>query len=198
MTIAQSQRLDHLAPLRWTREEYYQLAEQGHFQGRRVMLIDGEIIQMPGQKEPHAWTIAILTQKLVPLLHPDFVVRCQLPVDISDYSEPEPDFAMIKGPLEAWRGKPHPTLADWIIEVSDSTLAFDQTDKLSLYASHGVPEYWVVNLVDRRIEVYRDRVEDSSMRFGWRYQNIRHFGAGEAVPVSPKPGVALNVSEILP
>jgi len=197
MTLAQSKPLDALAPLRWSRSEYYQLAEEGYFQGKRVMLIDGEIIQMPGQKEPHAWAITVLNRILIQRFDPEYVVRCQLPLNISDFSEPEPDFAIVKGPLESWRGKAHPTLAEWIIEVSDTTLVFDQTVKQSLYAAHGIPEYWIVNLVDRRCEVYRKPIEDHSMRFGWRYEQLNVFGAEHSV--SPLLGSAvINVGEILP
>jgi Uma2 family endonuclease len=197
MTIAQS-KPESLSPLRWSRAEYYQLGEQGHFAGKRVMLIDGEIIQMPGQKEPHAWTITILNQLLVKLVDPEFVVRCQLPLDLSEFSEPEPDFAIVHGPLDAWRGKPHPALADWIIEVSDTTLAFDQTAKQSLYASHGVLNYWIVNLIDRRLEVHALPVRDSSLRFGWRYQSVQYFSADDVVPLPLKPGMTLRVGQVLP
>jgi Uma2 family endonuclease len=138
---------------RWTRDEYHRMADAGLFQDQRVELIEGEIIDMAPQNGPHFLAVD-KTQEALRAVFPakSFWVRGQGPVALTETSEPEPDVSVAAGP----RSADHPTTAVLIVEVSDSTLRFDQTTKQNTYARTGIPEYWIVNIPGRRLEVYRN------------------------------------------
>lgn len=139
----------------WSREEFYELAELGYFRGQRVQLVEGEIIQMAPQGEPHSICIMYLNHWAVRSFGDEFLVRVQLPLNASDWSDPEPDIAIVPGPLEVYRN--HPRRAPLIIEVSDSSVQLDRR-KAKVYAEAEVPEYWLVNIPDKQVEVYRAKV----------------------------------------
>lgn len=141
-------------PFQWTRDEYYRMADAGLFQDRRVQLIEGQVIEMPPQNEPHAMAITLTDYALRPVFAHGFTIRIQLPLHLSDRSEPEPDIAVVTGSPRDYRTG-HPATAALVIEVSDATLDFDRRTKLPLYAAANVPEYWIVNVADRRLEVFR-------------------------------------------
>jgi|SRR4051812_18229684 Uma2 family endonuclease len=151
---------------RWTREEYYQLAEEGHFRGQRVQLIDGEIIQMPPMGHGHAKSIVLGTRWLSPFCVSDLILRVQMPLNASKNSDPEPDLAVVPGPLEAYED--HPQTALFIIEVSDSSLPLDRK-KANLYAAIGVKEFWIIDIEHRCVEVYRNPQPDPQAPRGFRY-----------------------------
>src|SRR5215472_1896259 len=137
---------------RFTRDQYYRMADMGFFHGRRVELIEGEIIQLPPQKNPHALSITLSDYALRAALGGGgFFLRIQLPFRVSDLSEPEPDIAVIPGNPRDYSD--HPDKAALIIEIADATLDFDRKRKGPLYAASGVADYWIVNLVDRCVEV---------------------------------------------
>lgn len=139
----------------WTREEYERRVEEGFFQpGERVELVDGVLYEMSPQYPDHAQSISRALYKLLPLFSTDFHVRIQLPLSLGANSEPEPDVAVVPGSPESY--DTHPTSSVLIIEVADSSLLHDRKRKASLYAREGVPDYWVVNLVDWCLEVYRE------------------------------------------
>ena len=154
----------------WDRQSYYCLAESGALNGERVELVGGELVTITPQNHAHAYTMGVLTGLLVALYGHSHVVRAQLPLDLGDRSQPEPDFAVVTKAVHR-HSKPHPSGADLVIEVSDSSLAYDRDEKASLYAQAGMAEYWVVNLVDRQVEVFRDPGPDSLAAFGHRYRH---------------------------
>src|SRR5450432_4146760 len=138
-----------IRPLR--RVEYDQLVALGAFQDERIELLDGALIQMSPIGPPHNSAVQKLTELLILALRERASVRCQMSLAAGDLSEPEPDLAIVP---RAEYDTEHPADAHVIIEVAESSLATDRGRKLRLYASCGVPEYWVVDLSDRRIEVY--------------------------------------------
>lgn len=138
-------------PLR--RVEYDQLVALGTFQGERIELIGGALRRMSPIGPPHTATIDVLNQLLVLALAGRAWVRVQGSFAADELSEPEPDFCIL--PLGDYHTA-HPSEAHLIIEVSDSSLRYDRGEKAKLYAACGVPEYWVVNLVDRIVEVHRE------------------------------------------
>jgi Uma2 family endonuclease len=145
------------APYRFTREEYYRMWESGFFSDKRVELLDGEIITMPPQNPPHAGTTSDLATVVILSLGPHFPVRTQAPIVLTDWSEPEPDIAICRLDPEKYRGR-HPKASDvlLVIEVADTSLAYDRRRKTAAYATSGIPEYWIINLIDNRIEVFSD------------------------------------------
>lgn len=155
-------------PLRWTSADYYRLAERGFFLGRRVQLIEGEILETPAQKNFHAAAVDLTVDALKAAFGAGYWVRSQASLDLSPLSVPDPDVAVVPG---SPRNPPasNPTTALLVVEASDTTLSFDRGRKASLYARAGIADYWIVNLVDRQLEVYRNPVADNSQPFGSRY-----------------------------
>ena len=142
------QLVERQRPLR--RTEYERMVSAGLFENERIELVRGVIIQMSPQNVPHATAIQRLTRWLQPALHGRADVRVQLPFVCGDDSLPEPDLAIVD-PTTA-DGDEHPDRAFLLIEVANASLKLDRGEKAELYARAGVPEYWVVNLVDRVIE----------------------------------------------
>src|SRR5947209_7577198 len=149
-------------PLRWTREDYYRLCEAEWFQGRRVQLINGEIIEMPAQKNYHAVAVALSDDALTAAFGPGFWVRVQMSLDLSPLSVPDPDLAVVPGTPRSYTTASNPTTGLLVVEVSETTLAYDRNHKAGLYAAAGIADYWIVNLVGRQLEVHRDPVADAT------------------------------------
>jgi Uma2 family endonuclease len=143
---------------RLTVDDYHRMGEAGILKpDARVELIEGEIIDMAPIGSRHAYVIAALTKRLMSAVGIHAEIRCQLPVRLDNHSEPEPDLAVVK-PRGRHYESAHPTPSDvlLLIEISDSTLAFDRSVKLPLYAKHGVQEVWLVDLSANQIHAHRD------------------------------------------
>jgi len=174
-----------IRPLR--RVEYDQLVKLGHFQDERIELLDGELVAMSPIGPPHDSTVQRLTRLLVLALEGRAGVRCQSSFAALEFSEPEPDFAVV--PLGEY-DLDHPSQAHLIIEVAESSLAKDRGRKLRLYASCAVPEYWVVNLPERCIEVYTEPSPSA-------YARVERYERGQSIALLAFPDVAFAVSDIL-
>ena len=171
-------------PLRaktYTVAEYHDLIDRGVLTGRdRVELIDGILVDQMPKNPPHESAINRLTPRLGRLLPSGWVLRVQSPVTFAA-SEPEPDFSVARG-TEADFDARHPEPADiaLVVEVSESSLAFDRGDKFRLYARADIPVYWVVNVIDRQIEVYTDPTGPAANP---AYRTRTDYAAGQSVPV---------------
>lgn len=189
---------EHLlpAPKRFTRADYYRMIEAGVFDGQRLELIDGELVQMPGQKNAHAVAIGLAEQALREAFGKQHWVRVQLPLHLADHSEPEPDVAVVKGSPREF--KDHPRSALLVVEVSEATLLFDQMTKGSLYARDIILDYWIINIADAQLEVYRSPVVDKARRFGHRYSEIMTLRAGDFVCPMAAPRKKIAVADLLP
>ena len=145
-------------PHRLTVHDYYRMAEVGLLSpDDRTELIEGEIVHMPPIGSAHASVVTLLTRRVLRAVDDSVDVRVQQPVRFMPRSEPQPDFALVRHREDAYRHG-HPTAKDTLllIEVSESTLRYDLEDKARLYATHRVPEYWVVDLVNDRVVRHRD------------------------------------------
>ena len=143
-------------------DDYYRMAESGVLSpDDRTELIDGEIIDMPPIGSGHAEVVTVLGQRLVYAAGETCQVRFQAPVRLPPRSEPQPDVALVRSRPGGYRNA-HPGAADvlLVIEVSDSTLRYDLEVKARLYAKHGIPEYWVVDLVSNRVHRHRQPAAD--------------------------------------
>lgn len=181
-------------PRRWTRAEYEQLAEACVFRpDERVELLDGEILTMTPQKSLHSAAVYVISKHLDGLFGLGYLVRSQLPLALDPASEPEPDIAVVPGQPWDFRDA-HPTTAELIVEVADTSLRFDR-QKGPLYARAGIPEYWIVNLVDGILEVYREPV---TMGTGWDYRLVKRLSGHDHVTPLAKPDAAISVADLLP
>lgn len=178
---------------RWTRAEYSHAAELGLFgPGERLELLDGEIFRKMTHRPPHAVVVGQAADLLTVVFGSGHHVRSQLPLVLNEWSEPEPDAVVAPGARRDYVAA-HPRAADvpLVVEVADTTLRFDRTRKRSAYARSGVPEYWIINLVHRQVEVYRDPA-------GTRYRSVTVYSESEAVSPQAVPGASIPVSELLP
>jgi Uma2 family endonuclease len=183
---------------RWTRKEYERLVELGVFQpDERIELIGGDLIVAEPMGSPHAAAVGLTGDALREAFGPGWVVRVQAPVAPDDDSEPEPDVVVVPGGHRDYRDA-HPSRATLVVEVAESSLVFDRDVKGSLYAHAGVPEYWIVNLVDRVLEVYRAPAREPSTRFGWRYNSVEAFSPDATVSPLARLQARIPVADLLP
>jgi Uma2 family endonuclease len=178
---------------RWTKSEYDGLAQQGLFQDQRVQLIHGEIIQMPAHGHAHFQMLNRVGELLRGAFGPGYWVRMQGPLDLPLDSVPEPDVAVVKGTLEEYRA--HPTTALLAVEISDSTLRLDRR-KASLYAASGIADYWLVNMGQSQLEVYRDPVPDATEEFEYRYSEPITLKPSDVIVPVALPRVTIRVEDI--
>ena len=183
-------------PYRWTREQFYEIGDMGLFEGRRAILVEGEILAMPGMKDPHRTALTLADYALREAFNPGCFVSVQCPFDIGQATDPEPDLAVIKGSVRDYAGRGL-TAAELIVEVSDTTYAYDRREKASLYASAGVQDYWIVRLKTRQLEVYRQPQPDDTQPFGFGYGEKTIYESEAMVQplASPRP---VAVSALLP
>jgi Uma2 family endonuclease len=183
---------------RWTRDEYYKMAGAGIFApGERVELIEGEIIAMTPQDSPHATAGSLAEEALRGAFGPEFHVRSQRPLNLGQESEPEPDAAVVRGRPRDYVHA-HPTTAVLVVEISDTTLAFDRGPKAALYARAGIPEYWIVNLVDRVLEVHRDPGPLPHAPAEYSFRSILRLGPAATVNPLQAPAATVRIADLLP
>lgn len=179
----------------WTCDEFHQMGESGRFEGRHAMLIDGVIWEQGPMNPPHAISLELVLDRLRAVFVTGWRVRVQLPLVLSLHTDPEPDIAVLPGsPRDVLA---HPTTASLVVEISDSTLAFDRYDKASLYAAGGIRDYWVVDLVNRRLLVFRDPQPDPSEPNGHVYRQQLTFGPAEAIAPLDAPNSPISVADLL-
>ena len=183
---------------RFTRAEYERLIELGVFQpGENIELIGGELIVAEPQNAPHYTAIRKTANALEVAFGPGWYVRTQGPIGLDDESEPEPDVAVVPGSADDY-ARAHPSRAVLTVEVAQSSLALDRRHKGSLYARAGLVDYWILNLVDRVLEVYRAPVADAAAPFGWRYAEREVLDAFARVTPLAAPQSSVSVSQLLP
>jgi Uma2 family endonuclease len=188
------------APLtvrRWNRIEYERLVDLGVLESEPLELIGGHLIVAEPKSAYHSSAVTAAEYALRAALPPGWIVRTQQPVSLDDESEPEPDVAVVPGRPGDYRDA-HPTRPTLAVEVAHSSLHFDREDKGSLYARAGIEDYWIVNLVDRVVEIYRDPSPDPAAIHGWRYRSVTTFApSASAVPLA-FPSSRIAVADLLP
>jgi Uma2 family endonuclease len=192
MTVKAPTRPDR--PFRFSREQYYEMGKLGYFNGKRVELIFGEVVEM----SPINWPHVVGCRKTAELLERIFAnvawVGRTDPINLT-HSAPQPDVAVFAGRFEDYTG--HPTTALLIVEVSDTTLAYDTTTKAELYATAGIADYWVLDVENRQLHVFRDPQHNATLETT-AYQAHDTFGPNDSVSPLAAPGVTILVSDLLP
>jgi Uma2 family endonuclease len=185
-------------PLRWTREDYYRLCEAEWFLGRRVQLIDGELIEMAASTSPHCAAVSLTCDALQAAFGPGYWVRVHGSLDLNSWSVPGPDLAVVPGKPRDYLERTMPTTALLVVEVSETTLSYDRDAKAGLYAMHGIVDYWIVNLVQRQVEVYRDPVAYATHLRGFRSSSRTIFDPGDHVTPLAARQANVAVNDLLP
>ena len=183
---------------KWTRLEYDRLVEAEILGPEdRIELLGGEMIVKEPQYSPHATGVRLVQRVLEVTFGAGWDVRPQMPVALDEESEPEPDICVVPGDPRDYRDA-HPERPVLIVEVSLSRLGFDREHKGSLYARAGIADYWIVNIPDRRVEVYRERVPDGAASFGWRYGRSVALGPDQLFSPMAAPVAEIAVADLLP
>jgi Uma2 family endonuclease len=167
---------------RFTVEECSRMVEAGILrEDERVELLEGWLVLMPQKQPPHEGTADVLQELLEAVLPEGWYARVQKALALGEGTQPEPDFAVVRGPRGQYKRR-HPGPADvaLVIEVSDATLSPDRNFKARVYARAGIPTYWIVNLINCRIEVHTDPTGPAEKP---AYRKRQNYGLRTAVPV---------------
>lgn len=184
--------------VRFTRDQYRELAEHGFFDGRRVCLLHGEIIEMAAMKEPHASGISLVMEVLRAVIPAGHYVRVQMPLDVNTANDPEPDVVVVPGNARTYRDSPTApdvSLALIVVEVAHETLFQDITTKAELYATAGVQDYWVLDVENDRLLVFRDPQPGAGTV---TYRTTLSLTAGDTVTLLAVPGTPIAVADLIP
>jgi Uma2 family endonuclease len=176
-----------------TSTEYYGMMESGIIrEGERVELISGQIFTMAAKGTRHTVATSRLLKSLLRLIGEQAIVRCQDPISLPNHSEPEPDIAIVRLRSDDYINS-HPAPADIIlvIEVADSSIKFDREIKALLYAAAGISEYWIINLIDNRLEIYRQPEGDI-------YTSIEIITPPRSISLPQFSDITLNIGDFFP
>jgi Uma2 family endonuclease len=174
-------------------ERFFGLVEAGVLtHDDRVELLEGVVVAMTPSNPPHDSCVTRATLALQRAVAERAVVRPQCSLVVGSHSVPEPDVAVVPGTLRDYDAR-HPDAALLVVEVADASLQQDRITKAAIYAAAGIPEYWIVNLRDRGIEVMRDPDRAQA-----RYRDARTLRGGESIELAALPGAVVAVADLLP
>jgi Uma2 family endonuclease len=183
-------------PHRWTVDEFHRVKESGVWDGRKIILIDGELIEMPAAKPPHDIALMLADYLFKSLFSQGYVVRIQMGMVFNINTDPIPDLAVVPGTPRAALATP--TTAELVLEVSDTSLAFDTGEKASLYAAAGIADYWVIDVNGRRVLVHRDPKPDPARKYGHGYATVTVLLPGNALAPLAAPQTPIAAADLLP
>lgn len=174
-----------------TVDDYHRMGEAGILsEDDRVELIEGELVEMAPIGSEHAAAVNDLTRLLIMAVGDRAVVSPQNPVRLDRRSEPQPDFALLRPRPDGYRSAlPTPQDTLLIVEVAHGSLDYDRAVKLALYARHGIPEVWIVNLLGKEVGVHRKPHND-------RYAKAERAGSSGIVTIEALPGIRIEVGRI--
>jgi Uma2 family endonuclease len=174
--------------------EYERLVALGGLDDSRIELLDGLLVRKMGKNPPHVWSVDATEMGIARLLPAGWLLRRKSPVRIPVFDEPEPDIALVRGTRLDYKTR-HPGPGDLglLVEVAESSLDRDRGEKLQAYARARIPIYWIVNLIDRQIEVYTEPAES-----GYRAREDHSQGSQVPVILDGLDLGTLPVDELLP
>lgn len=184
-------------PFRWTIRQYRDLNKIGVFDHTKTMLLDGEIYLMPPPKPPHDVALGLTDDWLRTVFGSGYSVRVQMGFDVGEDNDPSPDVVVVVG---GRRDHLHatPRTAELVVEVAETSLFLDTTTKAEKYATAGVQEYWVIDLENRVLIVFRDPVPLPAGLGATAYRQRNTFGPDATVSPLAAPHAAVTVADLLP
>ena len=188
---------------KFSRERFYRALDVGLFEEQdKVELIGGELItegmlDRMLQKSAHAVGVVLASKSLAAMLPIGYHLRSQLPLSLGENHDVEPDIVVAAGTERDFTGG-HPKTGALIVEVSETTLRFDQTFKASLYSAHGIADFWIVNLLERVVEIRRKPVYDPRVQFEYRYETLERKSPGEMLSPLLALTAEIPVDDLLP
>lgn len=166
------------------------MVEAGVFGDRRVELLDGVVYDMTPQSRRHAAALRKARRALEAVCPEDCDVEVQMPLSLEPDSTPEPDLAIVPRDPGDYAGG-HPTTALLVVEIADSSLQHDRNQKARAYARAGIQDFWILNLLDNLLEVYRDPVDGT-------YRSRQTFRRGERLAALARPDLGIAIEDLLP
>ncbi|MBH8571471.1 Uma2 family endonuclease [Nostocaceae cyanobacterium CENA369] len=183
---------------RFTLAEYHRLIELGFFhEDDRIELINGELIERVSRGTAHETCLRNLWKQLPKLIGDKATLQSQAPIALPPNSEPEPDFAIVKNRDDNYlTGHPEPADILLVIEISDSSLDYDQDVKIPLYAKAGIYDYWIFNLFDNHLEWYGEAYQDDRGKYG--YLNKRIILPHQIISLPSFPDLIVSLNKVFP
>ena len=188
-------RVPEFAGERWTVEEITAMPNPERFANRRLFLLHGEIWEQGMPHAPHDSYLWLASKVIERRLTEEFLVRAQLGMDLADDLQVIPDILVVKAAFRDFLVN-QPTTADLIVEVSDTTVFFDTTTKAEVYATAGIPEYWVIDVNARTLLVLRDPAPVGGN--GHAYRSSRTLTETDTLTPLAAPNATLRVADLLP
>jgi len=185
-------------PRRWTRREYERLIDHGFLEeDDPIELLDGLLLLKEPQHSPHRTAVLLVAKAVERAFGGGWFVQTQSPIILDDRSEPEPDVCVVHGSPRDYV-EAHPRRPALVVEVAQSGLGLARGRKAAAYARAGIADYWVLNLVDRVLEVYREPAPDAAAPFGWRYAQREVLDASARVTPLAVPSAGIRIADLLP
>lgn len=182
---------------RWTAAEFNHMGEMGWFEGHRAFLLDGIVLENGPMDTQHAVALGLVEHAIRIAFGSGWWLRSQSPLHIDEYNDPCPDYAVVPGSPRDYLAK-QPTTASLVVEISDSSLSIDVTEKAECYASAGVPDYWVLDLNGQRLFVFRDPKPLPSGLGATAYRTQLTLAPTDQVSPLSAPQASILVSDLLP
>ncbi len=183
---------------RWTRRQYARLIDHGLLdEDDPIELLDGLLLVKEPQSSPHRTAVGLVAKALERAFGDGWFVQTQSPIGLDDRSEPEPDVCVVRGSLRDYVDA-HPTHPALIVEVALSGLRVARGRKATAYARGGIADYWILNLIDRVLEVHREPARPGPARRRWGYASIETLGAEAMVVPLAAPSSTIRIADLLP
>ena len=183
---------------RWTRREYERLIDHGFLdEDDAIELLDGLLLVKEPQHSPHRTAVLLVAKALERGFGEGWFVQTQSPIVLDDRSEPEPDVCVVRGSPRDYVDS-HPTHPALIVEVAQSGLSIARGRKALVYARARIADYWIVNLIDRVLEVHREPARPGPARRHWGYAAIETRGADATITPLAAPSPGIRVADLLP
>ncbi len=183
---------------RWTRHEYARLIDESFLdEDEPIELLDGLLLMKEPQTSPHRTAVLLVEKAVERAFGEGWFVQTQSPITLGDRSEPEPDVCVVRGSPRDYVDA-HPTRPALVVEVAQSGLRLARGRKAAAYARARIADYWIVNLVDRVLEVHREPARPGPARRHWGYAAIEMLDADAMITPLAAPSAAIRVADFLP
>jgi len=183
---------------RWTRLEYERLIDHGFLdEDDPIELLDGLLLVKEPQHSPHRTAVLLVARAVELAFGEGWFVQTQSPIILDNRSQPEPDVCVVRGSPRDYVDA-HPTRPALIVEVAQSGLAIARGRKAAAYARAGIADYWIVDLIDRVLEVHREPARPGPARRHWGYVAIQTLGADHTITPLAAPSAGVRVADLLP
>jgi len=183
---------------RWTLRQYARLIDHGVLdEDDPIELLDGLLLVKEPQSSPHRTAVLLVAKALERAFGDGWFVQTQSPIGLDDRSEPEPDVCVVRGSLRDYVAA-HPTHPALVVEVAVSGLAVARGRKARVYARGGIADYWIVNLIERMVEIHREPARPGPASRRWGYAAIERFGAEAMVTPLAAPAARIRIADLLP